>query len=224
MIYSAFILGFAGSLHCAAMCGPLVMAVPAGERGALSRLIYNAGRLGTYALLGALFGFIGWTLIFAGLQCALSITAGTAVLAGVALSTRAAWNIRLASVFVPFKRAFARLVRHRNAGGMFLLGGLNGLLPCGLVYVAAALAAASGGTFRGTEVMLAFGLGTAPMMLGIGFAQSIPQVAARLRWRRVLSYCSVLAGVMLILRGLSLGIPYVSPNFWSYAAPLCCGH
>ncbi|MGO8698465.1 MAG: sulfite exporter TauE/SafE family protein [Limisphaerales bacterium] len=224
MIYSAFILGFAGSLHCAAMCGPLVMAIPAGDRGALGRVIYNAGRLTTYALLGALFGFVGWTLIFAGLQCALSIMAGMAVLLGVALSTRAAWNTRFASVFLPLKRAFSRLVRHRNIGGRFLLGGLNGLLPCGLVYVAAALAAASGGPVRGTEVMLAFGLGTVPMMLGIGFVQSLPKVAARLQWHRVLNYCSVLAGVMLILRGLALGIPYISPNLLSHAGPLCCGH
>ena len=146
------------------------------------------------------------------------------MLAGVALSTRAAWNLRFASLFQPLKRTFGRFLRRRNTGGMFVLGGLNGLLPCGLVYVAAALAAASGGTFRGTEIMLAFGLGTVPMMLGIGFARSLPKVAARLQWRSVLNYCSVLAGVMLILRGLSLGIPYVSPNFWSRAGALCCGH
>jgi hypothetical protein len=211
--YSAFILGLAGSLHCAVMCGPLALALPAAGRAVLSRALYNAGRLATYALLGAIFGLIGRTLVFAGMQRALSITAGAAVLIGLAASSRLALNRHVTRAVTHLKSAFARLLKHRAPGAMLLLGGLNGLLPCGLVYVGAAMAAASGGMMRGAAVMLAFGLGTLPMMLGIGIMGSLPAPGGRWRWSRVVSCCGVLAGVLLIIRGLSAG-----------SGPLCCCH
>ncbi|MGA2749083.1 MAG: sulfite exporter TauE/SafE family protein [Tepidisphaeraceae bacterium] len=220
--YSAFILGLAGSLHCALMCGPLALAVPVAGRAAVSRSIFNAGRLATYALLGAVFGFVGRTLVFAGLQRALSIGAGAAVLMGLAASSHFALNWRVTSAMTRFKSAFGRLLKQRSLGAMFLLGGLNGFLPCGLVYVGAAIAAASGGVLSGAGVMLAFGLGTLPMLMGIGMAGIIPAMGAGLKWRRVISCCGALAGVLLIMRGLSLGIPYLSPHLSAGGDPICC--
>lgn len=222
---AAFFLGLAGSLHCAAMCGPLALAAPAGGHASLSRLIYNAGRIAVYAALGAVFGFIGHTLAFAGWQRALSIGIGSIILAGMIFSmvTKRSWPTPFTRALYRFKSLWARLFQRRTAGAIFLLGGLNGLLPCGLVYVAAAMAAASGQFLTGITVMIAFGLGTLPMLLGIGLVKSIPSLSRRLQSNRIVACCVILAGVMLVLRGLSLGIPYLSPHLSSMNEPIC-GH
>jgi sulfite exporter TauE/SafE len=108
-------------------------------------------------------------------------------------------------------------------GSLFLLGGLNGLLPCGLVYVACAAAAATGGVLGGLEFMLLFGLGTAPMMLGLSLAGGMLHTALRVRLQKLIPVCIGIVAVLLVLRGLSLGIPYVSPDLsGNGGGPACC--
>ena len=166
---AAFLLGLAGSLHCAAMCGPLVLAVNAGRRP-LHHFACLGGRLVTYMFLGALSGLIGAAIVFAGLQRWLSIAAGSLVLLASLASFRGPWGGLAGKVVSAARAKFGRLLRDRTLGAAALLGGLNGLLPCGLVYVACAAAAAAGSLNGGVGVMLAFGLGTAPMLLSIGLA------------------------------------------------------
>lgn len=123
------------------------------------------------------------------------------------------------------KTRFGRSLGNRTLGSAALLGGLNGLLPCGLVYIACAAAAASGGVSAGIATMLAFGLGTAPTLLTIGLAGKLVRWGNPLRLRRVVLAGVTLAGVLLIVRGLSLGIPYLSPHFTDGAGPACnCHH
>jgi len=216
ILWTSFLLGLVGSLHCAAMCGPLVLALPVNGKSradfVVSRLVYNAGRLTSYLLLGVLFGLIGTTLALAGLQRWTSIAAGFAILAGLLMSSRFAIGRPLVRCVALIKSAFAGLLRRRSLSSMFLLGGANGLLPCGLVYVACAAATTAGSFGAAVGSMLLFGLGTLPMMLGLGLIQVWALRVPRLNLQRLIPLSLLLVGLLLVLRGMSLGIPYLSPN------------
>lgn len=209
-----FLLGLLGSLHCAGMCGPLAVAVSAsgaGSHPATGRLLYNLGRLGTYTLMGALFGLFGQGLAIAGFQRWLSITAGVLILAGLAATTRRSPTGLLLRAVDLLKSLFARLLGRGSLGSRLLLGSLNGLLPCGLVYVASASAAATGSPVVGAAWNLAFGLGTLPLMLAVTLAGGRMPFVWRLRLQRFIPVGVAVTGSMLVLRGLALGIPYLSP-------------
>ena len=218
-LWTAFALGLVGSLHCAGMCGPLALALPASGRRTASyvvgRVAYNLGRLTTYALLGVAFGVVGQTFALAGLQRVASVIAGAAILLGLAASSRLAVGAPVVKLVVWIKAGLGRLLQQRTLTSLFSLGALNGLLPCGLVYAACIGAAAFGGVLSGLEYMLAFGLGTVPIMLGIGLAGSRFRVIGRWKLQRLVPVCLLALGVLLVLRGMSLGIPYVSPNLTS---------
>jgi hypothetical protein len=235
---AAFLLGLAGSLHCAAMCGPLVLAVNAARRqnpanpgtrfspgDILHNLAYQGGRIVTYSLLGTVSGLIGAAIVFAGFQRWISIAAGCLVLLASFTSFRAEWGGLAGKVLFMARTRFSRLLRDGTLGAAVLLGGLNGLLPCGLVYIACAAAAAGGGVAGGIATMMAFGLGTAPMMLSVGLAGRVIRWGRPIQLRRVVLVCATVAGVLLIVRGLSLGIPYLSPQSLDGQGPTChCGH
>jgi sulfite exporter TauE/SafE len=218
MLLTAFILGLAGSLHCAGMCGPLALAVPViGNQLLVSRLIYNTGRLATYATLGLGAGLFGKALAFAGFQRWLSLGAGAALLIGL-FFTKFSGKQAAVGLVAAIKRTFAVLLRRRSYGSILALGATNGLLPCGLVYVAATAAAASGSALGGAEYMLAFGTGTLPMML------AVPLLGRSLKFRynvqKLIPVSVTVVALLLILRGLSLGIPYLSPDL-SSGTPHC---
>jgi uncharacterized protein len=216
---TAFLLGLVGSLHCGGMCGPLALALPGANqrplRYLLGRLAYNFGRISTYGLLGAAVGAIGGGLATAGLQQAVSLVAGTAVLAGVLLS-RSPFGSRPISVAFPWiGRLMAGRMRNGSFPSLALLGLLNGWLPCGLVYVACAAAASTGGILNAIAYMLVFGSGTLPMMLAASLFGKRLQISLRLRFQRLIPAALTLVGLILVLRGLALGIPYLSPDLAS---------
>lgn len=227
-LWTAFILGLAGSAHCAGMCGPLALALPraAGPGPSLhvaGRVAYNLGRVATYALLGLVFGLVGRSLALAGVQRWVSIALGVTMLAGL-LASRT-WALHLPGLMSlgPFRALFGRLLRSRSVVALGLLGTLNGLLPCGLVYVACAAAAATGEVLRAVGYMAVFGLGTVPMMLAIALAGTAVQGPLRQKLQRAVPVGLALVAVLLILRGLGLGIPYVSPDLTSAdGTPLQC--
>ena len=223
--WTALVLGLIGSLHCAGMCGPLALALPATGNSAsgfvAGRLAYNLGRIATYCLLGLFFGLVGRTLVLAGLQRWVSIGLGVALLCGLFSSRKLVlWRPVIASV-ERLKTGMSTLLRQRSWLSLAVLGLLNGLLPCGLVYVACAGATATGGLIAGAQYMAAFGLGTVPMMLALGLSSRLVPVSLRLQLRKAIPVSVFLLAALLILRGMSLGIPYVSPNLNS-ATPSCC--
>lgn len=224
-IWTAFVLGLVGSLHCAGMCGPLALALPVtgNTRAAFvaGRLFYNAGRILTYALLGLVFGLVGQSIAMAGFQKWVSLTAGALILIGLVASTRVGLGVPITKGVVWLKNGVGRLLQKRTLGSLFLLGTLNGLLPCGLVYVACAAAAATGSIKLGMVSMIAFGLGTLPMMLGLSLAGARLQAMFRFRWQRLVPVSLAVLGVLLLLRGMELGIPYISPVLSASGCPHC---
>ncbi len=223
LLWTAFMLGLAGSLHCAGMCGPLALALPHNGRGwggfLWGRGLYQVGRITTYTALGLVFGVVGRSLAMAGVQRWLSIAAGCLILAGLA-ATRSRWTEGPMPGLVAWvKGRFSRLLQRRTQSTLLWLGLLNGLLPCGLVYVAGAGAAATGGIGSGAAYMALFGLGTVPLMLGISLSGRAIPFGWRLRLQRLIPVSVGVVGVLLILRGMDLGIPYVSPHL---GADGCC--
>ena len=216
MLWTAFLLGLAGSLHCAGMCGPLALAVPAtgaGRPGFLAgRLAYNAGRVLTYILLGAVFGLAGRTLALVGVQRWVSLGAGGLMLAALLFSTRFGAVGPLVSGVGWLKGVLGSLLRRRSVASVGLLGLVNGLLPCGLVYAAGAGAATLGTVAGGMGYMALFGLGTVPLMLALGLGSRAFPVSLRLRLQRLVPAALGVVGTLLVLRGLALGIPYISPD------------
>lgn len=224
-LWTAFILGLVGSLHCAGMCGPLALALPHAGRNAstylLGRLAYNLGRLVTYCLLGLVFGLLGKSLSLVGVQRWVSIALGVALLAGLFVSRKLALWRPVTALVEQLKSRMGALLRRRSLDALLVLGLLNGLLPCGLVYVACAGATATGDLLSGALYMFAFGVGTVPMMLAISLSGKLVPFSLRLKLLKAVPLAIFILGTLLILRGMSLGIPYVSPDLSGDGAACC---
>lgn len=218
-------LGLVGSLHCAGMCGPLALALPvAGKTRSdfvLGRLLYNFGRVLTYCIIGAVFGLVGQSFALAGFQKWVSLVAGVAILVGLIASTRIGLGLPITKSVMWLKSSVGKLLQQRTFGSLLLLGTLNGLLPCGLVYVAATAAAATGSFQMGILSMATFGLGTLPMMLGLGLAGRRLQGLFNFRLQKLVPASLAVLGILLVLRGMELGIPYISPVLTSGSCPHC---
>jgi sulfite exporter TauE/SafE len=218
-LLTALGLGLVGSLHCIGMCGPIALALPAVRPVGpllLGRLLYNVGRLIAYALIGIVFGAFGSTLAMAGLQQAVSIALGVVILAVVLLPRRL---LRRLLPYHLVDRAtqrlsnyLSRLFARGGTGVLLIVGILNGFLPCGLVYFAAAGATATGSVVSAIQYMVLFGLGTIPVMLAVSLARTLIGLRARRIFSSLVPIGAALLAVLLIMRGLSLGIPYVSPD------------
>ena len=223
LIWTAIVLGLVGSLHCAVMCGPLVLALSSTRAHRplnASRLVYHAGRIASYGAIGALFGAVGQTFALAGLQRWTSIIAGIAILLGLMFSSRAGLNGYVMKMVMLLKGAFARLLERRSLASQFLLGMLNGLLPCGLVYIAAAGAATTLSPVFGALHMAAFGLGTLPMLLGVAVAGKKLRLLIPHAPRLIPIFVAAVA-ILLVVRGMALGIPYFSPALNAAGATVC---
>jgi len=212
-------IGLAGSFHCIGMCGPLALSLPLNSQSRAGRVLsitlYNLGRAGTYFLLGFFFGAVGNSLFLTGYQQAISIAIGVSILIVLLFGNRFSANIGIVNRFQnKIKLLLGRLLQQeKNVFSYFLIGLVNGLLPCGLVYLAIASAVATGSVFGGGLLMLAFGLGTIPLMFGLMVAGRYVSLAVRQKMRRLVPVFVGVMACLMILRGLGLGIPYVSPAF-----------
>jgi len=220
ILWTAFIVGLLGSLHCIGMCGPITLALPVFRNSTFSlltsRLLYNLGRTITYALMGGLIGLVGQGISMAGAQRWLSIIAGILLILIVIIPSRISSRIAVlkpAHHFTAFiKEKFGGLLKKRTLHSTFLIGLINGFLPCGLVYVALTGALATGGILEGVLYMSFFGLGTIPLMFVFSLAGQFISNGVRRRFTRLIPTFIVVLGILFILRGMNLGIPYVSPK------------
>lgn len=213
-------IGLIGSMHCLGMCGPIVVALPLKKHNLISKvsgtLLYNFGRVFTYGLIGTLFGVLGNSLKLAGLQQWTSIILGIALILSVLWAPVFGKKITISSLF---SGAFSKLIiqmkklfSNRSYFSLFMIGFLNGFLPCGLVYVAVAGAISTGGILLAAIYMMLFGLGTIPMLMTATLASDLIGQKIRSKMQRIVPYFIFLVGILFILRGMSLGIPYISPT------------
>ncbi|PKP44889.1 MAG: hypothetical protein CVT95_10300 [Bacteroidetes bacterium HGW-Bacteroidetes-12] len=216
----AFFIGLLGSLHCVGMCGPIAFALPLKKSSKLYQVfgavIYNFGRIITYALLGFIFGFFGQGIKLASSQQFLSIAIGVILIASVFFPL--SWlnklnpNNKIIQLIGSVKQQLGLLLRSSKPFNLLRIGLLNGFLPCGLVYTALGGAIATGNTQEGVWFMVFFGLGTLPLMfLAVQFANFV-SLAFRNKIRKIFPFLLVLIGVLFVLRGLNLNIPYLSPK------------
>lgn len=226
-MWTAFILGLAGSLHCVGMCGPIALMVP-GSGTASDRLsrtfAYNAGRILMYALAGLIFGFVGKGLFVAGWQQMISVAFGILLIAAVlfpALMKKWKPNARWFSVMNRLKSKLFPLLKMQSAGGSFVVGILNALLPCGLIYTAIAGAILSGTPLNAAKYMAIFGSGTAIVMVLLSMSGSLLIQKYRLQLRKTVPVLLFTMGLIFILRGMNLGIPYLSPKMEKDQAVKC---
>jgi hypothetical protein len=219
-------LGLLGSLHCAAMCGPLMLAMPAAPGGAgrhvAGRLLYQLGRVATYCLLGVAAGLAGKSFFVIGVQRWVSIALGVAILAGFFISKKVAVSAPVVRLVARLKQVMSAQLRQRGLRSLMVLGLLNGLLPCGLVYAALAAAVTQGTILASAGFMALFGAGTLPMMLALSLSGRMFPPAWRMALSRAIPVGVCLLAALLILRGMGLGIPYVSPDLTVQNG--CCAH
>ena len=219
MFFSAFLLGLISSFHCVGMCGPLAMSVPVQHlptpQKSLSIVLYHIGRIATYSLLGLLFGVLGRHIFIAGIQQKASIILGSIILFVVIYQRifRKTFNPPFIQLFTDKLYTVIRILWGKHSvSGIFLLGMANGLLPCGMVYFAIAGALSSVSLINSILFMFLFGVGTLPLMLSVHFTgTSLLSFSLRSRVRKLVPFFLASLGVLLILRGLNLGIPFISP-------------
>ena len=213
------IIGLLGSFHCMGMCGPIALALPLKENSWNTRIIsgvlYNLGRVSTYVFLGLLFGLLGLGIHIWGFQQWVSIGVGTIMILSVAFPVifhGSELTGRLDALLSGFKRFFGRFFGFRSYLSTWIIGLLNGLLPCGLVYIALAGALVSTTPIDGALYMMIFGLGTMPALLVVSMAGNIISMTVRRRVQQLIPFLIILIGVLFVLRGMNLGIPYISPK------------
>ena len=215
----AFILGVISNLHCLGMCGPIALAIPlnrSSKSAMFSGIIqYHIGRILVYGILGYLVGYIGMGIKLFGILQAISIIAGIGIIIY-------AWRNKLTFFKNPFtstlrhtsllSRSMGKIMRSESPLKLLLLGALNGLLPCGMVYTALITAVVLGTPLLSTTSMLAFGLGTLPGLIAFSlFAQRLGN-PMRSKINHYLPYLITVVGLLIILRGMNLNIPYISPK------------
>ena len=219
ILFSALILGLMGSFHCAGMCGPIAIALPLHGNTVPQKIfggtLYNLGRTITYGIMGAVFGLLGQGLHLLGFQQKISVLMGAIMIISVLFPAlfKNQYNMGKSwfSVVGKLKKTIAKMFAIRSFQSLFFIGMLNGLLPCGLVYMAIAGAIGTGGVVQGSLYMILFGLGTIPMLLGISLAGNVLSLTVRKKINKLIPVLVVIVGLLFILRGLSLGIPYLSP-------------
>lgn len=226
VLFSSLLLGLASSLHCLGMCGPLIMAVPfpAKSKAWTYKLFYFLGKALAYGSLGAIIGTLGLKAIWGEAQRYVSIISGLVIVLLIVLPM-----LRKTPLKFPFQKAFAhvfgRIREHPRWFYFIQLGFLNGLLPCGMVYIALTAALASGGPLQGFIAMMLFGAGTSLVLWGVALLKGKLSWRLRQKLKPVSVGFSALVGVLLITRGLNLGIPYVSPKMDTVKLQQasCCG-
>ncbi len=219
MVISALVFGLLGSFHCIGMCGPIAFMLPVTRdnnyKKALQVAIYHLGRLLAYSTIGIFFGLIGKSLNLFGMQQQLSIAVGIAMIALIMfprIMGKGQLPGPLSKVVSRLRTSLGKALKRKKLGTFFSIGLLNGFLPCGLVYMAVLGAVALGSTWNGGLYMFLFGLGTVPLMTSAIYFQGILKKVNKRHIQRLVPIAVVSIGLLFILRGMGLGIPFISPE------------
>ncbi|MFA5556078.1 MAG: sulfite exporter TauE/SafE family protein [Flavobacteriaceae bacterium] len=220
MLFSSVILGLVSSLHCVGMCGPIALMLPIDRQNktkkAFQIALYHLGRILSYGFLGLIFGLLGRSLYLAGIQQQLSIVIGIFIISVAVIPERifARYNfskpIYRAISYV--KTSLGKQFKNRSNKSIFTIGILNGFLPCGMVYVALFGALAMQNALYGMFFMMLYGLGTVPLMSLVVYFSSHIKNSLGKNLTKLIPIVTTCVGVLFILRGLGLDIPFVSPS------------
>jgi len=219
MLWSAIILGLLGSFHCIGMCGPIAFMLPVDRTNSTKKVIqisiYHLGRVLAYSLIGLIFGLVGKSLCIFGLQQQLSIVIGiimiVVVLIPVQTFNKYNFSKPIYKIISKVKSALGKALKKKTADTFLTIGFLNGFLPCGLVYMAVFASITTGNAFQGALYMMLFGLGTIPLMTTAIYLGKFLNAAIKQRIQKAIPIFVVIIGLLFVLRGLGLGIPYLSP-------------
>lgn len=219
MLLSALVFGLLGSFHCIGMCGPIAFMLPLDRSSNFKRILqtflYHFGRIITYSIIGLLFGFLGKSFYLFNLQQYLSIFIGILMIVIVLIPTKtfAKYNFSkpLYKIISKVKSALGKELKKKTPDTFFTIGFLNGFLPCGLVYMALFGALATGDAWQGSLYMAMFGVGTIPLMTTAIYFGNFLTGKVRRYITKVIPVIVVIMGLLFILRGLGLGIPFLSP-------------
>jgi len=219
LYYSALAFGFLGGVHCLGMCGPIAFALPVNRdnklKGTFQSLIYQVGRLITYAFMGLIFGTVGKGFSLAGIQQYLSIAMGAMMIIVTVWPSKQVGSVGITGFVYKhigkLKAKLGNLLKKRDTKTLFVIGILNGALPCGLVYMALIGAVATGNSLQGATYMFIFGIGTIPFMFAATMIGNFMSMGLRNKVQKAIPVFVVIIGLLFILRGLGLGIPMLSP-------------
>ena len=220
MFLSALILGLLGSFHCVGMCGPIAFMLPVDRQNSFKKVaqiaMYHFGRLLTYSLIGLVFGLVGESLYIFGIQQQLSIGIGILMIVIVLIPYKTFNKYNFSKPLYKFiskvKTALGKELKKKTPDTFLTIGFLNGFLPCGLVYMALLGAIATGSAVKGSLYMFIFGLGTIPLMTTAIYFSRFLSGIVRKKIQKAIPVFVVIIGLLFILRGLGLGIPYISPT------------
>ena len=223
MLFTAIIFGLLSSFHCIGMCGPIAMMLPVDRNNHTKKvsqlIIYHIGRLIAYGSLGLMFGILGKGFFLAGMQQQLSITVGILMIIIAVVPERifAKYNFSkpIYKIISKVKTSLGSQFKNRSYKSFFTIGLLNGYLPCGMVYVALFGALAMPSLEFSILYMLLFGIGTVPMMSMVVLISNLVSIPIRNTIQKAIPVLAVCIGVLFIMRGLGLNIPYVSPSTMS---------
>ncbi len=219
MLFSAFILGLLGSFHCVGMCGPIAFMLPVDRTNGFKKVsqiaIYHFGRLLAYSTIGLIFGLIGQRLYIFGFQQQLSIIIGVLMILAVIIPQKTFNKYNFSKpiyrLISKVKSALGSAMKKKTLDTFITIGFLNGFLPCGLVYMALFAAIAGGNAINGSLYMAIFGIGTIPLMTTAIYFSHFLKGSARQKIQKAIPVFVIIIGALFILRGLGLGIPYLSP-------------
>jgi len=221
LIWTGLLIGFIGSVHCVGMCGPIVLMLPTGkqQRGFAyftGRVLYNFGRVITYTFMGVVAGVIGESLSLGGFQQTTSIVMGIIILIAILLPKKVRTGISsikiIESLSSSLKTKFQKHFGNASFKSLFSIGILNGFLPCGFVYFGLAGSIAAGSIYGSAAYMFLFGVGTIPILIATSYSGKIINIGLRRKLNRLIPAGMVIIALLFILRGLSLGVPYISPK------------
>lgn len=211
-----FLMGLTGSLHCAGMCGPIIWIMPfqglQPVKKWLAISLYHLGRISIYALLAIILHSFK-SFFQPQVQQYVSIVLGALLLILGILSFLPGKQISIHLPWTQYMQAkLGKFITSPSIPSLFIAGMLNGLLPCGLVYMALSTSMVASSVIQSASIMYAFGLGTTPMLIVLTVFKSKVRMAGILKFRKMVPFAMFLFGVLFMLRGMNLGIPYLSPK------------
>lgn len=213
----AFLMGLFGSLHCAVMCGPIMLGMPFQKQNisgaAVQLLLYQFGRILIYSLLGMLVGILGGTITVFSNQQTLSTIIGILLIIFTSLQFVPKYVKRFSALQNHLLRPISKLMGYVFQLPLwgFFAGALNGIIPCGMVYLALATALNTGNFTDGGIFMFLFGIGTTPLLLMVSLGGIFIKKYIAFNTQKLIPWFMLAMGLLLIIRSANLGIPYISP-------------